>query len=89
MLDDTKARRNTRMKTLHVHIGTPKTATTAIQHFCKENAKILAEKGFCYPIFPKIPMPITGGFCGQNCLTKTGFGIENRKRLIFGKEWKS
>ena len=71
------------MKTLHVHIGTPKTATTAIQHFCKENAKILAEKGFCYPIF------ITGGFCGQNCLTKTGFGIENRKRLIFGKEWKS
>lgn len=40
------------MKTLHVHIGTPKTATTAIQHFCKENAKILAEKGFCYPIFP-------------------------------------
>lgn len=40
------------MKTLHIHIGTPKTATTAIQSFCKENAKVLEKHGYCYPIFP-------------------------------------
>lgn len=40
------------MKTLHIHIGTPKTATTAIQYFCKENAGILAKEGYCYPTFP-------------------------------------
>lgn len=40
------------MKTLYVHIGTPKTATTSLQHFCDENEKILEEQGYCYPIFP-------------------------------------
>lgn len=40
------------MKTLHIHIGTPKTATTAIQFFCMENAEKLAKEGYCYPIFP-------------------------------------
>ena len=40
------------MKALHIHIGAPKTATTAIQFFCSENAEVLARKGFCYPIFP-------------------------------------
>lgn len=40
------------MKVLHIHIGAPKTATTAIQFFCSENARVLAEKGYCYPIFP-------------------------------------
>ena len=40
------------MKTLHVHIGTPKTATTAIQNFCKENKGLLAKKGYCYRLFP-------------------------------------
>lgn len=39
------------MKTLYLHIGTPKTGTTSIQHFCKHNTKVLAEKGVCYPIF--------------------------------------
>lgn len=40
------------MKTLHIHIGTPKTATTAIQFFCMENAGLLAKEGYCYPTFP-------------------------------------
>ena len=40
------------MKTLHIHIGTPKTATTAIQFFCMENAELLAKEGYCYPLFP-------------------------------------
>lgn len=40
------------MKTLYLHIGTQKTGTTSIQGFCKDNAKVLESKGFCYPIFP-------------------------------------
>lgn len=40
------------MKTLHVHIGTPKTGTTSIQNFCCENQRLLEKKGYCYPMFP-------------------------------------
>lgn len=39
------------MKTLYLHIGTPKTATTAIQSFCWNNRELLAGKGYCYPMF--------------------------------------
>ncbi|CDE43529.1 uncharacterized protein BN648_01729 [Clostridium sp. CAG:411] len=39
------------MKTLYLHIGTPKTGTTSIQYFCKNNSELLAQKGFCYPLF--------------------------------------
>lgn len=37
------------MKTLYVHIETPKTATKAIQNFCWENPKVLEKYGYCYP----------------------------------------
>ncbi len=40
------------MKTLYVHIGTPKTGTTSIQIFCKKNRKVLEKKGFCFPNMP-------------------------------------
>lgn len=40
------------MKTLFLHIGTPKTATTSLQHFFKDNHEILEKNNFCYPIFP-------------------------------------
>lgn len=40
------------MKTLYIHIGTPKTGTTSLQHFCTENAKLFEEQAYCYPIFP-------------------------------------
>lgn len=40
------------MKTLYLHIGTPKTGTTSLQHFCTENAEILQQKGYMYPLFP-------------------------------------
>lgn len=40
------------MKTLHIHIGTPKTATTAIQNFCVENAEELRKEGYCYELLP-------------------------------------
>ncbi len=40
------------MKVLYIHIGTPKTATTAIQEFCLDNQEALNQKGYCYPVFP-------------------------------------
>lgn len=39
-------------KTLYLHIGTPKTGTTSLQHFCYYNSDILTEKGYHYPKFP-------------------------------------
>lgn len=39
------------MKTLYLHIGTPKTATTAIQRFCQDNQNVLNGYGYCYPEF--------------------------------------
>ena len=38
------------MKTVYFHIGTMKTATTALQEFLPYNADILAKHGFCYPL---------------------------------------
>ena len=37
------------MKTLYLHIGTPKTATTAIQVFCAGNQPVLNSHGYTYP----------------------------------------
>lgn len=39
------------MKTLYIHIGCPKTATTSIQYFCNENKEILARNGVYFPVF--------------------------------------
>ena len=34
------------MKTLYLHIGSPRTGTTSIQHFCHVNKDVLEEKGY-------------------------------------------
>lgn len=48
------------MKTLYVHAGLPKTATTSIQRFCYDNRTLLEKKGYCYPQFPwKYQIPPT------------------------------
>ncbi len=39
------------MKTLYLHIGTPKTATSSIQVFLGENTELLASQGCAFPIF--------------------------------------
>lgn len=41
------------MKTLYIHIGCPKTATTSIQYFCNENKEILSKNGVYFPILNK------------------------------------
>ena len=54
------------MRTLFLHIGTPKTATTSIQMFCVENSSILNKKGFCYPLldfkYPNVEKRRNGHF---------------------------
>lgn len=39
------------MATLYLHIGTCKTGTTAIQHFCMVNQEALKRRGYCFPDF--------------------------------------
>ena len=40
------------MKTLHVHIGTPKTGTSSLQEFCTVNEDVLHGFGYDYPLMP-------------------------------------
>ncbi len=37
------------MSTLYLHIGSPKTGTTAIQHLLAKNRPLLESKGICFP----------------------------------------
>lgn len=39
------------MPTLYLHIGTPKTGTTALQNFLPANEEVLEQHGICYPDF--------------------------------------
>lgn len=40
------------MKTLYLHIGMPRTATTVLQKFCADNQEELNRQGYCYPLMP-------------------------------------
>ncbi len=42
---------NNKKPRLYLHIGTPKTGTTAIQNFLPLNKSLLEEQGFCFPDF--------------------------------------
>ena len=74
------------MKTLYLHIGTPKTGTSSLQQFCLRNADALAAQSCAYPVMPfryrDVGKERTGCF-----LTKGGRGLtpeevlENTRRL--------
>ncbi len=40
------------MSTVYLHMGMPKTGTTALQQFFDKNRDVLEKKGFAYPIMP-------------------------------------
>lgn len=42
------------MKVLYLHIGTPKTGTSTLQHFLYDNKEILESNGIYYPIWNKL-----------------------------------
>ena len=46
---------------LIIHIGTPKTGTTAIQQFLSENELLLNEVGFSYPTIQKAKFKYING----------------------------
>lgn len=79
------------MKILYIHIGTPKTATTSLQHFCKENADILEEKGYCYPIFvhkfKHVSILRNGFFLSYKEEEEKGKRNFFRKRSFSVREW--
>ena len=67
------------MRTLYLHIGTPKTATTSIQMFCVDNESVLKKLGYSYPIlnfkFPKVEKRRNGHFLVGG--TKKADGTKN------------
>lgn len=67
------------MKTLHIHIGTPKTATTAIQTFCMENEAVLESKSYCYPLFPYVYKKVAKGRNGHFLIGTIEDGSGNRR----------
>lgn len=62
------------MATLYLHIGTPKTGTTAIQNFLPLNKSLLNEQGFCYPDFGY-------RYYGVNRYRNGHFLVHRRKKL--------
>lgn len=42
----------TDQKKMYLHIGMPKTGSSSLQAFCKENQAVLEQHGYCYPIMP-------------------------------------
>lgn len=72
------------MSTVFIHVGTPKTGTSAIQFFCSKNRRVLNGKGICYPNlgfqFPGIGVNRNGHF--MNRREKD----ENKKRLYEEEE---
>lgn len=64
------------MKTLYLHIGLPKTGSTAIQRFCFYNKEILAANGYCYDKVMKsstrVPSYVNGLFITEKIYDETG-----------------
>jgi hypothetical protein len=64
------------MKTLYLHIGSPKTATTSIQKYLQLNEEILQEHDYCFPEllhqYPVISSSRNGHFLTGELHKKTG-----------------
>lgn len=65
------------MKTLYLHIGMQKTATTYIQQFFRDNSKILSENEIYYPLSGQNP-------CGTHLAIPTAIAFlrDNDKKIL-------
>lgn len=75
------------MPTLYIHIGTPKTGTTAIQRFCKTNQELLFKKGYCYPdsqyVYPNVGRLRNGHFLSGGYKKEDGSrDVERDKQVL-------
>jgi hypothetical protein len=77
------------MKTLYLHIGTPKTASTAIQKFCRNNRILLAQKNFYYPKslykYPKIGFHRNAHFIFGKIHDEEGHRLKEQEDALFEK----
>ena len=78
------------MKTLYLHIGTQKTATTTIQHFLADNDEVLKTKGYTYPLFPELYYPYwdntrNGLFIGHPYFDKNNERDREKEKEYFSK----
>lgn len=76
------------MKTLYLHIGTPKTGTTSVQFFCKKNRELLYQRGIAYPLFATdgiINDTRNGHFLVEQHLLPDG-GVDKKTELAIVKE---
>lgn len=74
------------MSTLYLHIGTPKTGTTAIQHFLRTNQKTLASKGYIFPLmklrFKNVPQKRNAHFLIDRFYNKEAAGTPEYEKEI-------
>lgn len=75
------------MKTLYLHIGTPKTATTSIQRFLEINEVMLDKAGYIYPIFqlkyPYVPLNRNGHFLVGKIYDEEGKEDLKKEKSVF------
>lgn len=79
------------MSTLYIHIGMPKTGTTAIQNFLMDNAERLQKNGLCFPYIDlkmskeKYKFRRNGNFLVYRSTEPTEEEREKRNKEIFQK----
>lgn len=75
------------MKTLYLHIGTPKTATSAIQKFLADNREALREDGYCYPDslhrYPDVHIRRNGHFLVGTVVSEDGKREKEKEAAYF------
>jgi len=73
------------MPTLYLHIGMPKTGTSAIQDFLARNREILKKSGYCFPetiTFPDIGVYRNGHFLIREYYKDKRNGVEADNQLV-------
>lgn len=69
------------MPTIYLHIGTPKTGTTALQNFLPVNEEILEKNGICYPDL-EFRYPGVGMYRNAHFLVTTNHRDEEGNRIL-------